>query len=372
MTPLLVAPNPLDIPELIDLCLSNLHSQPDLCSCALVARSWVHPAQTRLFSTLRFHSDEKDWFPRIARLVSPQNSRLLPHIHHLIVRNGFTGIAELEGMLPLLGWTLRGRISCPNLTRLTFLYDGPPLSRMALVGLRDLLSLPTLHTVTIKCSGGFASERDFCRVWAICSPNIRHLIWMCNWPEESSWPTAHLQTTIQLRSLCLPRKAHPRFARKMLELLPFTLENLTTLSVSSINYSAVLWNVLQNKNINNNNIRELHFRVEIFDPDDDIIGLDLANFPHLAFLDLAFPRWQHCLDLLAALVRTIPPTNRLHAIQLELYATANDAFSGSCEPQPLCTAIAGVAGVFELWLKMDPAAEFGLWRVNANAAIVSH
>ncbi|KAK7042727.1 hypothetical protein R3P38DRAFT_3348638 [Favolaschia claudopus] len=43
-------PRPLDVPELLDLCIGYLEYSPsDLLACALVARAWVHPAQSRLF-----------------------------------------------------------------------------------------------------------------------------------------------------------------------------------------------------------------------------------------------------------------------------------------------------------------------------------
>ncbi|KAK7017213.1 hypothetical protein R3P38DRAFT_2986016 [Favolaschia claudopus] len=51
--------NPFNVPELLDLCISCLESPSDLISCALVARSWVHPAQSSLF---RAPAEADDFF----------------------------------------------------------------------------------------------------------------------------------------------------------------------------------------------------------------------------------------------------------------------------------------------------------------------
>ncbi|KAJ7746426.1 hypothetical protein B0H14DRAFT_3605951 [Mycena olivaceomarginata] len=48
-----VRPSPLGISELLNQCIGLLHESPsDLAACALVSRSWVPAAQSRIFKSL--------------------------------------------------------------------------------------------------------------------------------------------------------------------------------------------------------------------------------------------------------------------------------------------------------------------------------
>ncbi|KAF7301113.1 hypothetical protein MIND_00675300 [Mycena indigotica] len=353
----MTTPNPLDIPELLDRVLWNLHhSTKDLSSCALVARVWVYPAQVYLFRTLRFYQGISAK-TLIITLLAPRNAHLLPHIQHLLIdyhRDDTAGNDALQNMLPLLGRAVQ---PCPNLTRLTFQYSGDRLARVAITGLRDLLFVKSLQTVTIHCRA-FSSEEDFWKVWGNCSPNIRHLNLMCAWYERpGTRPNDQKQPkTIPLASFCLPRTAQTHLAKAMLEALPFALNNLTTLSVSSANHSAVLWEALRPRN----NIQRLHFRVEPYIA-SHATPFELSAFPKLIFVDFAFPLHQTHINILANLVATIPPTNQLQTMQLEQYSTPEDRYNGRINPSTLDSTIAAIPGAFEVWLKMTPGMAT-IWR----------
>jgi hypothetical protein len=79
----------MDLPqELLDGIFSHLPSDggKTLRACALVARTWVYPAQRLLFSSIRFNTDTyQSW----EKAISPANTELLTHIRslHYFTRN---------------------------------------------------------------------------------------------------------------------------------------------------------------------------------------------------------------------------------------------------------------------------------------------
>ncbi|KAK7051701.1 hypothetical protein R3P38DRAFT_3593637 [Favolaschia claudopus] len=112
--------SPLEIPELLDRCInfvtrSELHIRldaPDLLACSLVARSWVHPAQSQLFRApihtnpnLFFQPSvvQKFWAALLAsphllqhvRLLSVDYSALPPHCLELLCRELLTRLESL-------------------------------------------------------------------------------------------------------------------------------------------------------------------------------------------------------------------------------------------------------------------------------------
>ncbi|KAK7023328.1 hypothetical protein R3P38DRAFT_3195428 [Favolaschia claudopus] len=112
--------SPLDIPELLDRCIDLFGRSevdiyldaPDLVACCLVARLWVHPAQSRLFRApthtnpnLAFLSSVMEKFcaallpsPHLlqnVRLLRLDHSALRPHCLELLCRQSFTRVENL-------------------------------------------------------------------------------------------------------------------------------------------------------------------------------------------------------------------------------------------------------------------------------------
>ncbi|KAJ7662702.1 hypothetical protein DFH06DRAFT_357066 [Mycena polygramma] len=91
-------PNPLAVQELVDHCLTFVHATPDLRACALVSRSWAHPAQSQLFRERRIvwrsSQDDMRWM-RFRRLLGT-SPHLIPYIRYLAVAVPHTEVGMLS------------------------------------------------------------------------------------------------------------------------------------------------------------------------------------------------------------------------------------------------------------------------------------
>ncbi|KAJ7864127.1 hypothetical protein B0H14DRAFT_2574566 [Mycena olivaceomarginata] len=96
-------PLPLDIQELVDHCISFLwESKPDLIVCALVARSWVNPAQCHL---LRAPSGDVDTFVGVRErsFATLQYTKHLPASHWLEKKQGQYAANIRDNIRPVFG-----------------------------------------------------------------------------------------------------------------------------------------------------------------------------------------------------------------------------------------------------------------------------
>ncbi|KAJ7466168.1 hypothetical protein B0H11DRAFT_2284635 [Mycena galericulata] len=157
--------------ELVDHTLGFLDAAAeDLRACALVSRSWVYPAQSRIFAEIDVGYDARLGFTgsRLTTLLATLEAspHLVGFISCLSIRNvAFTRLSQLEA-LSLLPYK-----------RLVTLYvsgdRGGSSHFTAYLPIQRLLRIPSLTSVTILCT--FTEEEMFFRIWEGCSGNIRHL-----------------------------------------------------------------------------------------------------------------------------------------------------------------------------------------------------
>ncbi|KAJ7493074.1 hypothetical protein B0H11DRAFT_977219 [Mycena galericulata] len=159
--------NPMDISELVDQAISFLSSPDDFKACALVSRSWVHPAQSRIFSELAISSNRND--KSLSRLLA-----ILEDSPHLA---GF--ISTLTIRIVVIEPSYLSRLSLLPYRRLTALSIscGNRLGLEESLALQELLSVPSLVSAAFWCA--FERREDFLRIWERCSVNIKHY---SHWP----------------------------------------------------------------------------------------------------------------------------------------------------------------------------------------------
>ncbi|KAJ7605210.1 hypothetical protein FB45DRAFT_879744 [Roridomyces roridus] len=84
-----MSPDALKVPELLDRCIHYLHSDPDLSACALVSRSWLHPAQSALYrapletTPQRWETPEQKRRRSLLARTLLNSSRLIPFVRYL-------------------------------------------------------------------------------------------------------------------------------------------------------------------------------------------------------------------------------------------------------------------------------------------------
>ncbi|KAJ6498693.1 hypothetical protein DFH09DRAFT_1446337 [Mycena vulgaris] len=153
--------SPLKIPELLDHTVSFLDDEEDFHACSLVNRSWVHSAQSWIFSEIDITNVDT-------------NSRLLAVFEdspHLVGFVSMLRIHELEFL------ELGDFVKLSNLP-----YIWPPRHHATLVSKASLaiqrfLRIPSLVSVDLFCH--FETAEDFYGIWEGCSRNIRHLTQGC-------------------------------------------------------------------------------------------------------------------------------------------------------------------------------------------------
>ncbi|KAJ7493028.1 hypothetical protein B0H11DRAFT_2228357 [Mycena galericulata] len=137
-------PGPFQILELVDHTLGFLDAAEDFRACALVSRSWVYPAQSRIFAEIE---------------ASPH---LVGFISCLTIRNvEVIQLSHLEALSLL-----------PYKRLATLIVFGVRLLE-AYLPIQRLLRIPSLTSVTMLCI--FLEKEMSFRVWEGCSGNIRHL-----------------------------------------------------------------------------------------------------------------------------------------------------------------------------------------------------
>lgn len=174
--------NPLDVPELLDHALRFLDARADLHACALVNRSWVYPAQSRIFSEIEFLPDD----PLELRIpdTDTQLSRLLAILKESPHLPGFisTLTIQIANVKPYLERLCDLQYELLSTLNIASSSNTKLLDFQASHALRRLLSTPTLSSVSIDAS--FEERRDFLRIWEKCSKNIKHLSFWGNFLDR--------------------------------------------------------------------------------------------------------------------------------------------------------------------------------------------
>ncbi|KAK7017736.1 hypothetical protein R3P38DRAFT_3274922 [Favolaschia claudopus] len=237
--------NPLDVEKLLHLSLDFLELSPsDLCSCALVARSWVHPAQSRLFRSPR---TTNPYFLLASSNVASLHETLLrePRLIHLI--------RELDIRYPYIAQHALESICRLGFTHVTTLAlkIRDDLSSSAAETFRKLSNLPSLRSLSLETIESERLAFPLCMpLFDRCSPTVEHLTLRCYRFAENGLSNASYDTAarIRLRSLRLEIQRRPKLANcsslNPLTLAPFDLSHLKALSVeenSSAPWDCVSW-----------------------------------------------------------------------------------------------------------------------------------
>ncbi|KAK7018219.1 hypothetical protein R3P38DRAFT_3558236 [Favolaschia claudopus] len=236
--------NPLDVEKLLHLSLDFLELSPsDLCSCALVAHSWVQPAQSRLFRSPR--TTNPYFLLASSNVISLHETllcepRLIPLVRELDIRYPYIAQHALDSIC---------RLGFTHVTTLA-LKIRDDLSSSAAETLRTLSTLPTLRSLSLETIESEKLAFPLCMpLFDRCSSTIEHLTLRCYRFAEDGLSNASYDTArIQLRSLRLEIQRRPKLAHcsslNPLTLAPFDLSYLKALSVeenSSAPWDCVSW-----------------------------------------------------------------------------------------------------------------------------------
>ncbi|KAK7056159.1 hypothetical protein R3P38DRAFT_3254063 [Favolaschia claudopus] len=280
-----MAQNPLDVQELLDRCIGPLsESMPTLLSCSLVARSWVNPAQSRIFATsphrirtLGYHN------ANIGTVISQFCDALRdsPHlIHHVRTLHVFTDDTISESA-PGIGEKLCS-IIFTRLERLYFYsssWTTLEWHNLSLVHLQRLVSLPSLDSLMLYVPAN--SFPFFEPLFPHLSPTIKHLNLHCiRWNADDMPVSSDNAPIIQLKSLVLsvmesvgPIQSLP--STRMFS--PFDFSHLWGLQISRFSFH-VLWPTLPEETKQSIRILDIYLQAR-FPPD-----VDLSAFPSLSAL----------------------------------------------------------------------------------------
>ncbi|KAJ7635151.1 hypothetical protein FB45DRAFT_481407 [Roridomyces roridus] len=167
--------NPLKVPEydghteLLNqtLGLVQLDSEKDLLACALVARSWVHPSQARIFSTIQVPPGRSslDRFKRLLETLEGSQ-------HHVGLISQLTIIHHGEARrLRFLQRMVNMRFSRLTTLRIRGNKSFSLAPEAEVIG--SLLKSPSLVSVSLE----YRLDRleHFQAMWEGCSTGIKHL-----------------------------------------------------------------------------------------------------------------------------------------------------------------------------------------------------
>ncbi|KAK6987491.1 hypothetical protein R3P38DRAFT_3291869 [Favolaschia claudopus] len=295
--------NPFKVPELLDLCISCLESPSDLISCALVARSWVHPAQSNLF---RAPGEADDFF--ISRDTMAENlADTLTAFPHLI---RYVRVLRIEPSSDLSGFTLRGlcEIAFTHVDILTLnlhIVFTPTTIEL----LEPVLQLPTLRHLTMYSSSCYA---DTMRVLTLCSPSIKHLDLEC-WSGSTEAvlpaPSERQAPSFRLTSLQLFISDDLSFSERALWSSPLPFDVSAIKAISTGIQSPFPWHTIH---------RDLIQILELSMQEDQNKPFDLSLFPNRRYL--SFHNIPAQLSLLLPTLKTIQKTNphSIHTITISL------------------------------------------------------
>ncbi|KAF8213598.1 hypothetical protein K438DRAFT_1101332 [Mycena galopus ATCC 62051] len=287
--------------ELIDECLSYLASQPtDLKACALVCRSWSHPAQRLFFNVISVMWTTPGSTPRNKRLEKTLRGspHLIPYVHTLALRLGTALDIKAFEKICTFPFTHLENVYIYYFSKLTL--------RLAIV-LRGLLRTPTLQRVDMQCS--FMESATFLALWDTCSPSIRHLYLGCCAlrPQYVLRPVSPRPYSVELESLRLVSSNNVDEWLKH-DLCPFDVSRLAILSINS-KISILGWKrmapALQT-------IEALDFSCDGKDP------VNLSLFPHLLFLRIHQLATGSTATMALDTLSTISSSSRIQQIVLEI------------------------------------------------------
>ncbi|KAF7346984.1 hypothetical protein MVEN_01451200 [Mycena venus] len=309
-------PNPLHVPELLHNCIHPLRDSPsDLAACALVARSWVYPAQSHLFREVL---------------------RLTPHLIPYVRRLGIDILIHPDDVFSDV-------ISLP-FTHLVEISTIITLSNTSALAMQQLISLPTLSRVRITCYSAVSSA--FQQIWDRSSPSIRSLhLDFQNHPETFEPVPHQCVAPINLEALYIWYMPDLVAGWLQHETCPFKFSNLKVLSVGQ-NLEILRWNSFASAR---QKIEALELEVS-----QDAEFIDLSLFPRLTFLRiLATLRNSEASSKLIKIISTIPPSNNLR--EVVIYGVVEEESVCSELDSALIPLLLHPSATVELaWARLEP------------------
>ncbi|KAJ7500803.1 hypothetical protein B0H11DRAFT_767380 [Mycena galericulata] len=305
--------HPLDVQELVDRCIGFLReSAPDLTACALVARSWVYPAQSHLFEeAVPWDYQEikhlRQWKALLEILQTYPH--LIRHIRRLHISGGLMNRQAFSD-LSLLPFT--------HVDEITFIRFR--LSNDSAAGMERLLSMPTLRRVDMHCD--IMRFEAFRQIWLRCSPKIEAVVFYC-WagsPHTFDPPPNHCAAPIELKSLTIRHACQSlvQWLQHDTCLFAFSQLKALSLSVSPSNFHR------------SPRFAPVFPQIEALNLDIGYLtkSADLSLFPNLKILSVTSPHapWSATIDIFS----TLPASNGLRNIALcGLFVEARDQDSSS-------------------------------------------
>ncbi|KAK7019110.1 hypothetical protein R3P38DRAFT_2783929 [Favolaschia claudopus] len=294
--------NPLQIQELLDLCITFLRGwgqdYQDLLSCALVARSWVAPAQASLFHTPHVTNHRFMKIDRLALLFCetitayPFLARELNIVEYFYLQRATIG---------KICSTTFPRLECLsiNLSRITT-WEGE---------LSSLVTLKTLRYLQLDVNESFPAISSFLSRF---SPTIEHLDLGCRQWDGLLIETSVLPIKITSLKLDVQLWNAPPQRLDIGFLYPFDVSQLRALEV--VDAGSLVWESIPDQTSQTIEILQLDLKSK---------PVDLSRFPHLILLRVVLPE-----DDMSVLVRTLKTITSGHCLQTLIIWT------GFCEPAP--------------------------------------
>ncbi|KAJ7677164.1 hypothetical protein B0H17DRAFT_1139811 [Mycena rosella] len=294
--------NPLYIQELLDRCIDFLDaSNPALRACSLVNRSWVHPAQARIFSEIKLEDPRtslESLHIRVSGLLSLMDGsqHLIRYISTLHMSN--RAMPSPDHFVRICSFPFI-RLSSLKIWHLDRLAPDSEVS----VAIQRMLALPTLRSLHFACR--FTDRKHFLGMWANCSSNITDLALSCRIEDDRAAPSGGPGPAAQRHIVLASFQANE--IEDILWWLedphcPFNFTRLRALlgAGTEILQHGILAPVVKT--------------VEVFDVTSK--RSDLSAFTRLAVLQFRMPLWDPLSPLRA--LSTIRPAGRVHLRTLRL------------------------------------------------------
>ncbi|KAJ6534196.1 hypothetical protein B0H19DRAFT_1271924 [Mycena capillaripes] len=299
-----MSPNPLAVQELVDHCVDFLRdSNPDLKACALVSRSWVHPAQSRLF---RKFSTEDLWAPFLEALEA--SPHLIRHVRHLHI-DLFLYTVDISTLSQICSFPFTHIDSVDIEIR--------SLSEPIVMPLQKLLGFPTLRSAEVYCT---TLSAEFAQLWGQSSVRDVELSCLVGTNEANTLPLQG--TPPALESLWISGDEAALAYCIMRKPTPFDLSHLKVLKVGN-NRDFPWQSFAQMVGTIESLHCVAHVRVSISNPitftftQDPLAPVHLSMFPRLSHLRVRLDYTSKSpilLNLLAGVTRS----TRLRTITLSI------------------------------------------------------
>ncbi|KAJ7116906.1 hypothetical protein C8R44DRAFT_791639 [Mycena epipterygia] len=181
--------------ELVDHIIGFLHDSPrDWPACALVSRSWVYAAQAHIFRrvSLKIEESTDEHLGNRFLATLEKSPHLIRHVRQLqVMRAGRLSTRSTDPFPAICHFPFT------HLDRVDVTLSLSEAS--CILGLQQLLSLPTIRRAKIACH--FVDPSHFAQIWDRCSPRLAHLAIFYSQSPKDFPPSQSPPSYIRLQSL---------------------------------------------------------------------------------------------------------------------------------------------------------------------------